>query len=50
MPYPKKDEEKKDFLARCMASKHTNDKYPDPKQRYVVCNSLWDMSKDKKKK
>ena len=44
---PKKDESKDDFLDRCMGDKIMNEEYPDNKQRYAVCNSLWE-SKDSK--
>lgn len=40
MPTPHKDEDKKDFLSRCMGDPETQ-KY-DTEQRYAVCNSLWD--------
>ena len=40
MPKPKAGEEKKDYLSRCMSE--YADKYPDEKQRYAVCNAVWD--------
>jgi len=42
MPKPKSGESKDDFLGRCMGNEVMNDDYPDNKQRYAVCNSLWD--------
>lgn len=41
LPKPKKDEGKADFLDRCMGDEAMEDEYPDNKQRYAVCNSLW---------
>lgn len=40
LPKPKKGENSKDFLSRCMGNPTMNDEYPDQKQRYAVCNSL----------
>lgn len=45
MPKPGKKESKKDYISRCMGDEETNKKYPDQKQRYAVCNSLWDQKK-----
>jgi HK97 family phage prohead protease len=42
LPKPKDGEKNKDFLDRCMANETMNEEYPDEKQRYAVCNSLWD--------
>ena len=40
MPIPKRrsDEDKTDFLSRCMADPKMNEEYPDSSQRYAVCN------------
>lgn len=47
MPKPKKNEEKKDFLSRCMGDDVMNEDYPDNKQRYAICNQIWrDKDKD----
>ena len=44
---PKENEEKDDFLERCMGNKVMNDEFPDNKQRYAVCNQIWrDKDKD----
>ena len=50
MPIPTthKDENHDDFMSRCMANPTMNDEYPDNKQRYAVCQSQWDASKEKK--
>lgn len=55
MPKPKDKETKKEFLDRCMGDDLMNKEYPDEKQRYAACNSLWDkednsMSTEKKEK
>ena len=39
IPKPNKDESKKDFITRCMGNPTMNKEYPDPDQRYAVCNS-----------
>ncbi len=46
LPKPKKNEEKDKWLDRCMGEQIMNDDYPDNKQRYAVCNSLWEQKKD----
>lgn len=42
MPMPRKDESKKDFLARCMDDDEAKQDFPDSDQRYAFCNSQWD--------
>lgn len=39
MPIPstKENEDKSDFMARCMSDSTMNKEYPDKKQRYAVC-------------
>lgn len=53
MPLPKPNktegESKKDFLQRCMGNPTSNKDFPDNKQRYAVCNSIW-SEKTKKAK
>ena len=41
LPKPKRGEAKEAFLDRCMADGTMNEEFPDRKQRYAVCNSLW---------
>lgn len=48
IPTPKEDEEKKDFISRCMANKIMNSDYPENEQRAAVCHSQWKKSKKKK--
>lgn len=50
MPSPKKDEKKEEFLDRCMGDEVMNDEYPDKKQRYAVCLSIWEKDKEGDKK
>lgn len=38
IPQPNKDESKKDFVSRCMSNETMNKEYPDPTQRYAICN------------
>jgi len=42
LPKPHKKEVKKDWLDRCMGEDVMNSEYPDNKQRYAICNSLWE--------
>jgi len=42
LPKPNDGEGKKKFLDRCMGNAIMTDEYPDEKQRYAVCNSLWE--------
>ena len=45
MPTPNKKESEKDFIQRCMSHDETVKKYPDEKQRYAVCKSLFSQAK-----
>lgn len=45
LPESKKGESKKDFLSRCMGNPTSNKDFPDNKQRYAVCNNIWDNKK-----
>ena len=45
IPKPRKDEEQKAFMERCMGDSVMNREYPDAKQRYAICSTSW---KDKK--
>ena len=47
LPKPHKDEEKDDFISRCMGNDTMKDEYPDNDQRLAVCYTQWD-NKDKK--
>lgn len=42
MPMPRPDENRDDFLSRCMGDAEAVRDYPDNAQRYAVCNAFWD--------
>lgn len=42
MPYPQKDESKKDYLARFMRSSEAQSDFPDEKQRLAVAYSMYE--------
>ena len=42
LPKPRPDEDKDDFIDRCMGDDVTNEDFPDPAQRRAVCESQWD--------
>lgn len=46
MPSPRTDEERDDFLSRCMGSAEAREDFPDSDQRYAFCVSQWE-DKDK---
>ena len=50
LPEPGAGEGRKDFLSRCMGEGVMREEYPESKQRYAVCNSLWDRQFSKKLK
>jgi hypothetical protein len=45
MPTPKPQEPHDDYISRCMSDDETLSKFPDEEQRYAVCESMWDESK-----
>lgn len=47
IPKPKKNEEKEEFINRCMSDEIMNDEYPDSKKRAGICYTAW-KNKDKK--
>lgn len=47
LPTPKEDEEKDEFVSRCIENDVMNDEFPNLTQRIAVCVSRWD-NKDKK--
>jgi len=47
MPTPNANENREEFLDRCMADDEANTDFPDNRQRYAFCNSVWS---DKSKK
>lgn len=42
LPSPGPAEGREKFLARCAGDEGMNQEYPESKQRWAVCNSLWD--------
>lgn len=42
MPTPSPDEEKDDFIQRCMGDDTMNDDFPDQSQRRAVCERQWE--------
>ena len=42
MPSPRKSEQKKDYISRCMSSEEAKRDFPDSKQRVAFCNSKWE--------
>ena len=51
MPTPKKNEEKREFVSRCIAklSKDESDKFPTSKQRAAIRYSEWGETPAEKK-
>ena len=47
LPKPKPDEERSEFIPRCMSSQIMEDEFPDSDQRVAVCSQLW---RDRNKK
>ena len=39
---PKDKEKRNDFIERCMGDNTSVDDYPNRRQRFAVCNSLYD--------
>ena len=49
LPKPDPDEDKGEFIDRCMGDDTMNDDYPDPGQRRAVCERQWDDDKEETK-
>ena len=45
LPLPQDNENRQDFIAKCMANEIMNKEFSDSKQRYAVCMSQWKSSK-----
>lgn len=41
LPEPTKNEDKDDFMSRCMSSDTMQDEYPTQQQRWAVCRKQW---------
>ena len=50
LPGPEPGEGREKFLDRCAGDGVMNEEYPESKQRWAVCNSLWDRQFSKKLK
>lgn len=46
LPIPDKEETKKDFMSRCMSDSKMNEEFEDSGQRYSVCETRWEDSKE----
>lgn len=47
MPDPDKDEKHDGWIERCMANPTMNSEYPDSKQRYAVCQGIWEKKESR---
>lgn len=45
IPKPQPNENKQQFLARCMSDQTMKKEYEEHKQRYAVCNQQWEDKK-----
>ena len=45
LPKPNSGETHDHWMGRCMGNPTMNEEYPDGKQRYAVCQSIWDRKK-----
>ena len=41
IPRPRTDENKDDFMSRCMSDDNMQEEFPDDKQRVAVCYDQW---------
>lgn len=48
LPKPKPNEAKEKWDERCMSSEAMLKEYPDEKQRYAICTSLWEKKSEEK--
>jgi len=48
LPTPNKDEEKRDFINRCLSDTIAKAEFPDAMQRLAVCNTQWQKSMSEK--
>lgn len=42
MPEPKDNENRSEFITRCMSDSKSQDDFPNINQRVAFCNSQWD--------
>lgn len=50
MPEPRDNENKSEWMQRCMNSEESKKSFPDSKQRYAVCINKWENKNKKKRK
>ena len=52
LPEPKKNEQEKDFISRCIEfmTKNESEKFPSRKQRAAICYSQWEEREKKEEK
>lgn len=48
LPSPKKNQKKDDFIESCMGNPTMNRDFKNNKQRFAVCQSLWEKHNKKK--
>jgi len=46
LPTPNKEENKQDFISRCMSDEKMKEEFEGNGQRYSVCERQWGESKD----
>jgi hypothetical protein len=46
IPKPAPNEDKQQFMNRCMSNDIMNSEYPDNKQRYAICLQQWNNKLD----
>ena len=46
LPTPRPEEERPEFMDRCMGNDEMVSEYPEPAQRAAVCNSQWERRND----
>lgn len=46
LPKPGNDEEKEDFVSRCMDDEIMKEEYPDPEQRVAICYKLFEQKRE----
>lgn len=49
LPTPLEEQNKKDYLERCMSNTKAKEAYPDEKDRFGQCNMQWEEHTEKKK-
>ena len=46
LPTPNKNEEKQEFLERCMSNNKMKEEFPNNSNRYAVCNTKWEEKEE----